>query len=77
VLAKYVLISSNRSNYAIAIHYRFPALLTLPVRNVEAMSYIPFNKWGGGGGEIFPLKFGRDPEKFWGEGPHLKNFKKG
>jgi hypothetical protein len=42
----YVLTSSSRSNYAITTHYRFPALLTLPLHHAAAMS-IPFGKSGG------------------------------
>ena len=51
LLAKYVLIRCIRSNYAITAHYRFPALLTLPLHHVAAMP-IPFGKSvaeGGGG----------------------------
>jgi len=46
MLTKYVLIRFIRSNYVITIHYRFTALLTLPLHHVAAMSFIPLDKWG-------------------------------
>jgi len=38
---KHILISSNRSDDAIAIQYRLPGLLALPFHYVAAMFYIP------------------------------------
>ena len=50
VLTKHILVSSNRSDYAITIQYRLPALLTLPLDQVVAMSFVPFGTRGAGGG---------------------------
>jgi hypothetical protein len=71
MLTKHVLISSNRNNYAITTYYRFPALLTLPLHRVTAMSLIPFGKWWGGGAHL-SLRTGRDAatKKNRGETPH-------
>jgi len=69
VLTKYVLISSSRSNYAITVHYKFPAMLTLLLHYVAAMSFIPSGKWKG----LRPLflKIGRDAAKIRGDMLHL------
>jgi len=42
---KYVLIISNRLNYATTIQYRFPVFLTLPSHLVATMYFIQFGKW--------------------------------
>jgi len=50
VLTNYVLIISNRCTCVITIRYRLPALLTLPLDQVVAMSFVPFGTRGAGGG---------------------------
>ena len=40
MLTKYVFISSNRSNYVITVHYRFPPFFILPSYHVAAVSFI-------------------------------------
>jgi len=61
VFIKYVLINSNRLNYAITIRYRFTVFLALPLHQVTAMYFIPFGKWR----EVrhLSLKIGRDAAK--------------
>ena len=61
VLKKCVLIGSSRSNYALTIYYRFPALLTLSLYHLDALSLIPFGNWGGWG--ISRWKLGEMPQK--------------
>jgi len=54
---EYVLIGSDRSNYAITIHYKLPALLTLPLHHVSAMYFIPFGK------ESYAVSLSEDKKK--------------
>ena len=70
---KYVLIISNRRNYTITIHFRFPALFTLQLHYVVAMFFIRFGKWDGV--RHLALKVGKDAEKIRGEMPHFNTSK--
>ena len=58
---KYVLIISNRRNYAITIHFRFPAFFTLPLHYLAARSFILFGRWKGVC--HLALKVGKNAEK--------------
>ena len=52
---------SNRRNYAITIHYRFPPMFTLRLDYVAAMFFVRFGNWE----EVrhLALKMGKDAEK--------------
>jgi hypothetical protein len=74
VLTKYVLITANRSNYAVTIHYKFPALLTWYLYHTAAsMPFTTFGKWGWGWARHLSMKIGRNAAKMRGEMPNLNN----
>ena len=59
VFTKYILISSNRSNYTITKHYRFLALLTLSLHSVAHVHSFPqVGRCG-----ISPSRLGETPKK--------------
>ena len=70
---KYVLNTSNRRNYNITIHFRFPTLFILQLHYVVAMFFIRFGKWDGV--RHLALKVGKDAEKIRGEMPHFNTSK--
>jgi len=74
VLRKYVVISSSRSNHAVTIQHISPAVLTVRLHHVAAMSFIWFGKCGEGMRNL-SLKTGRDAAKITGEIPRINNCK--